>query len=63
MISKLLMKCGMVNFSKVPSCDCFRRRLRIINGENEFYEVMARYERRFRFFEVNDRFSIIDYKL
>ena len=63
MINELLLKYSVVDVTKITSLACFRRRLRIVNRENEFYEVMARYERRFQFFEVNDGFSIIDYKL
>ena len=50
----MFLKCCMVDVSKVTSCDCFRRWLGIGNGESEFYEIMTRYERRFRFCEVDD---------
>ena len=45
MINELLLKCSVIDAMKITSWACFRRRLRIVNGENEFYEVMASDER------------------
>ena len=41
MVDRLFMKSNVFNVVKVTSCDCFRKRLRIVNGEGEFYEVMS----------------------